>query len=95
MPGPYVLVGHSAVLWRGIGVWCPIADPRHPGDSHRHEHLEPRLFGLGGDSLDAGILVTRKPALLLVDNVDIGSFCPVCRLLEHVGLEILKGSPRN
>ncbi len=57
--------------------------------------FEPRLFGLGGDSLDAGILVARESALLLVDCVGIGSFCPVYGLLEHVGLEILKDSPRN
>jgi hypothetical protein len=71
--------------------------PRRPtrAPTRRHEYLEPRLVGLGGDRLDAGNLVTRKSALLLVDCVGIGSFCPVCRLLEHVGLEILKDSPRN
>jgi hypothetical protein len=88
-PEPGLFARFTAVLWRGIGVWCPIGNPRHPADSHRHEHLERCLFGLDGDSLDAGILVAREPALLLVDCVGIGSFCPVCRPLEHGGLEIL------
>jgi hypothetical protein len=72
----------------------PIADPRSRVDSHRHERLERCLSGPGGGSL-AGIRVTRRSALRFVDCVGIGCLCPVCGLLEHVGLEILGSSPRN
>ena len=59
------------------------------GDSHRHKHLERGHAGLGGDRLDSRTGVTRRPALLLVDCVGVGSLCAVCGLLEYVGLEIL------
>ena len=91
-PEPGLFARPFAVLWGGIGVWRPAVDPCHPGGSHHHEYLEHCLFDLGSDRMGAEILVTRRPALLFADRVGIGSFRPVCRLLEHAGLEILMDS---